>query len=899
VDVVDGIIKLGDYEYTSASGTRNLLLGDQVRLAATYPAARGDAGAVYRFIGLAETRNLGTEDYTNELRWMKLTGGASTAADLYPNVGNLTDSNAKAMGGVVVMNDVRSVVEAHVVNATLTAGGFLGTVLDLAVVAAPVALSQGTRVRTAEGDVLEFLGDDEADVDLSEEDFADAERWTRIETITVSALQAAELVSDIESNVTASGGSAYGTGSVLAVNGQIATNLVLSSADAFVEDSAVTTLAGDMEVRAVNDSALDATLNSALSSGETGIGLTLAFNTMGWRSQNVLFNTIDALLGDPLVSGAFGNEQPARANAYLLDTTVDIAGDLSVTADNAAQLNATMSNAAETAAGALFGAKGRSVGGALVNNRVSSSATASIDFTTGKGDVTVGGALTVAATDQAGLYANSKLISSTTSSNDGGAAVAQETLNDQLPADFSSDEGERALEFGDLVRLTDDYGASDFASGDGEVDIATGQRVALDAEYAVATLASDAGRRVVVPGDYIELSTPELTTGSGNQSLSAGTTVLVADGFPAVRGEAGAAYRYIGEDGTFLLNIQNYTDATRWQKLGTAGAIYKYLGERPALLDLDSQDYTDAARWVAVAGTPEAVYEYLGSDDTLDLGVQDYTDTTLWREIAGSGGAIYQYMGTAATRNLTSENYGDLGLWKQLPITSLIPQGNNISPSDATAVGGLIVTNELRSAVNASISDAAVDAASVDVLADELAVMLAINDSSVSASGGSAFGEGTVVAVNATIAANFMMSAATAVVTDSALTVAGDVTVSGNNLSQMDAITASATSSGDTAVGITLAFNTLGWEPQNVLFNTVDALIGDPLISSAFGNDRRPRGRRRPSSTRPSWPAARSPSRPTTRPRSTRSSRTHRLPRRSRSSTPRARPSAGCSPATW
>ena len=35
--------------------------------------------------------------------------------------------------------------------------------------------------------------------------------------------------------------------------------------------------------------------------------------------------------------------------------------------------------------------------------------------------------------------------------------------------------------------------------------------------------------------------------------------------------------------------------------------------------------------------------------------------------------------------------------------------------------------------------------------------------------------------------------------------------------------------SGDTAVDLTLAFNSIGWEAQNFLFNALDAIVGDPL----------------------------------------------------------------------
>jgi hypothetical protein len=47
----------------------------------------------------------------------------------------------------------------------------------------------------------------------------------------------------------------------------------------------------------------------------TSAAFLLAFNTIGWEAQNVLFNTVDALLGDPLISDALGNQQPARVRS--------------------------------------------------------------------------------------------------------------------------------------------------------------------------------------------------------------------------------------------------------------------------------------------------------------------------------------------------------------------------------------------------------------------------------------------------------------------------------------------------------------------------------------------------------------------------------------------------------
>ncbi len=126
--------------------------------------------------------------------------------------------------------------------------------------------------------------------------------------------------------MTASGGSAFGAGKVLAVNGQIVTNLVLASAEAYVVDSTLTTTGGDVSIQAATTSGIDATILSALSTGATGAAIVLAFNSIGWKPSNILFNAVDALLGDPLISSAFNGEQPAATSAALTNSTVAFAG---------------------------------------------------------------------------------------------------------------------------------------------------------------------------------------------------------------------------------------------------------------------------------------------------------------------------------------------------------------------------------------------------------------------------------------------------------------------------------------------------------------------------------------------------------------------------------------------
>ena len=363
----------------------------------------GQAGAAYKFIGAAPTLidinnanyadatlwqaatnsvDLGTANYAGS-DWVKLVGGAANLENLYPGIGNFTNSDARAIGILIVLNDVRSDVDAVLANANVTAG-----------------------------------------------------------SVHVRALEDAMLLADAQINVNAQGGSFYGTGDVLAANGQLVTNLVLAGATAVVVGSHLTTsaptsdfttantptkletgarveiltgpLAGgvyeyigdpledplgidlstagedytdvdvwqkvpDVLVDAESTAGIDATILSATSTGADGFGFTLAFNSIGWKAQNFLFNAVDTLLGDPLVASAFNGERSAASVAQVINSTITAAGDVQVSALNATQLNATVSNAASSVAGAMYGAKGKSVGGILASNKVSSGATATID----------------------------------------------------------------------------------------------------------------------------------------------------------------------------------------------------------------------------------------------------------------------------------------------------------------------------------------------------------------------------------------------------------------------------------------------------------------------------------------------------------------------------------------
>ena len=143
---------------------------------------------------------------------------------------------------------------------------------------------------------------------------------------------------------------------------------------------------------------------------------------------------------------------------------------------------------------------------------------------------------------------------------------------------------------------------------------------------------------------------------------------------------------------------------------------------------------------------------------------------------------------------------------------------------DSQSFYGLIDRNDVRSEVLASIDDAKVDAGSdLTVQALESARISAVEDSYVVPWTG----------IGGTIATNLILSKSNAVLTDSDVVAGGSVNVDAQNFSLIDAFTKSKVEAWDSKTAV-VAFNTIGWQSQNVLFNAVDALIGDPLISSAF-----------------------------------------------------------------
>ena len=69
------------------------------------------------------------------------------------------------------------------------------------------------------------------------------------------------------------------------------------------------------------------------------------------------------------------------------------------------------------------------------------------------------------------------------------------------------------------------------------------------------------------------------------------------------------------------------------------------------------------------------------------------------------------------------------------------------------------------------------------------------------------------------------------------MTTTADLRVDATNVSQIDAKTLNSTTSGDTGVGVTMAFNTIGWQAQNIFFQALDTLLGRTLDDYDYERD--------------------------------------------------------------
>ena len=168
--------------------------------------------------------------------------------------------------------------------------------------------------------------------------------------------------------------------------GAAATNVILSQTHASITGSTVTTATGNVVVTATDRSRIRAVIvaaSAAVAIGFVGvgasIGVSLATNLIGWKSAD--------------------EEQPSEVHAYVMSSTIEAGGELTVTAQSDAEIEALVLAISVAIAG---GAAGLAVTGAGSNadNRISTDVHAYVQ----EGDVTAD-ALRIMALDMSRIRA--------------------------------------------------------------------------------------------------------------------------------------------------------------------------------------------------------------------------------------------------------------------------------------------------------------------------------------------------------------------------------------------------------------------------------------------------------------------------------------------------------------
>ncbi|HIL70959.1 MAG TPA: LEPR-XLL domain-containing protein, partial [Verrucomicrobia bacterium] len=362
---------------------------------------------------------------------------------------NLISGNVKA----TILN---SVLEADVAGISLVAqdsvhltAGSPEQAIDLSALTSPLSLAASSARNHVSGNVQAIIN----------QSILSTAQGGNIQVVADRAIQ---LASTANTNSLVSSSPVPSSFS-LSLSGAYTSNSILGETEASIIDSTITTsTGGGLIVNAQDVSGIDARSNISSTADLEGatlggigavFGASIAFNSIGWD-----FDSSDLMALDALIGTNFATEKPTDVRGFVLNSELAIEGDLKIGAHSEPHLNATVSNTGESNVSSLSGGSGIAAGGILVSNMVNRSTEAFLEYTTSaKGVARVDGNLEVSALDKTGIYANSKLVSSSTTTNDGGVSVLNDDIGDSFATQFLSGDGTQEIEYGEKVRLADDY----------------------------------------------------------------------------------------------------------------------------------------------------------------------------------------------------------------------------------------------------------------------------------------------------------------------------------------------------------------------------------------------------------------------------------------------------------
>ena len=185
----------------------------------------------------------------------------------------------------------------------------------------------------------------------------------------------------------------------------------------------------------------------------------LAFNSVGYRPTNVLFNTINTFIGYDADKHFDDRESRAGAFAYIKDSDLTVAGDLNVFAFNDVSTDHTIGNENTSSPNKLGskGAKGTRVGVRVASVMAASEAKAWIEESGNTREISADGVVEVKALENSEFIASANVEAAFVAGSDKGASLMNKAIGDLVDQyRFTSLSGTQIVERGTVVRNVDD-----------------------------------------------------------------------------------------------------------------------------------------------------------------------------------------------------------------------------------------------------------------------------------------------------------------------------------------------------------------------------------------------------------------------------------------------------------
>ena len=618
---------------------------------------------------------------------------------------------------------------------------------------------------------------------------------------------------------------------------------MLAGATATISNSN-STADGAILVSATDAAGIESAVESEATSGGDAIGVTLAFNSVGFNAQNILFNLADAIAGTSI-----GTETPVASIARVTGSTLE-GGSVQITAASTAEINAnivTATRAFEVIPGKSAGTK-ISVDAVVAMNKIathveaSDSNAASLTATGGSVSVTSSNASDVLSKVSAASISIADGFNEKGTSVSVGISLSRNEIDDQQSAfisgvsdvtatagsiTISADEGATIEATSTASSIAVAVSASESAmgfSGGGATALnkilGTANAYALDSALTATGTAAGQGSVSITTTDTSEIHATVQAL-AVSVAVGDGSSVAIAIGFSLARNLIGWT-EYNGSDPSQVEAYARHSSITAPTGITVTAADSSSIDAVVEALAVAVSAGTESGGSAAAGGLwtdnkiatqVEAYIDGSRSDGTLDSAITVSTtgaDITIGASATGDITADARAGAVAA--NLSGETAVAIAIGLSLA-------HNTVADTVAAYLANAVVATtdpSLANGAKGNISITATDSGTISVSSIAVAVSVAagLGDVSVGVAGGGS--ESTNVILTTT---NAYLDGATVGTSTHPV---GAVTITATSTAAITAtvaaVAASISVSGGTGVGVALgvsvARNFIGFDPD-------------------------------------------------------------------------------------